>query len=76
MFPARYDDEVIIETDVVRAQPRLVAFRYRMRRAADGMLLAEGETTHIFCNRSLQRTKLPPKYWPLFGITSGAEPGR
>jgi acyl-CoA thioester hydrolase len=66
--PARYDDEVIVETRVSKAHPRLVAFQYTLRRAGDLQLLAEGETRHIFCDRDLQPCKLPPKYWSHFGI--------
>jgi acyl-CoA thioester hydrolase len=69
--PALYDDEVIIATTVVRAHPRLLAFRYVMRRAGDSKRLAEGETTHVFCGRDLQPCKLPPKYWEAFGIPIG-----
>jgi acyl-CoA thioester hydrolase len=66
--PARYDDEVTVATTVARAHPRLVAFAYAIRRAEDGQLLAEGETTHVFCDRDLQPRKLPSKYWNAFGI--------
>ncbi len=68
LAPARYDDEVVVETAIAKANPRLVTFGYKMRRE-DGCLLAEGETTHVFCGREMQRQKLPEKYWPAFGIT-------
>lgn len=44
--PARYDDLLSIEavTDDVRAAS--LKFRYAIRRAADGVLLCEGSTTH------------------------------
>jgi acyl-CoA thioester hydrolase len=66
--PARYDDEVVVETSIVKAHPRLVTFRYRLKRADDGALLAAGETTHVFCDRALQPRKLPARYWSAFGI--------
>jgi acyl-CoA thioester hydrolase len=66
--PARYDEEILIETGIAKAHARLVTFRYRIKRGGDGQLLAEGETTHVFCDRSMQRRKLPPKYWPAFHI--------
>lgn len=66
--PARYDDEVTVATRVERAHPRLVTFAYRITRAEDETLLAEGETTHVFCDRELQPRKLPSKYWSAFGI--------
>jgi acyl-CoA thioester hydrolase len=72
--PARYDDEVSVTTRVARAHSRLVEFAYVIRRVEDGQLLAEGETTHVFCDRELQPRKLPPKYWEAFGIRSVAQP--
>ena len=68
LCPARYDEEIVVETSIAKAHARLVAFHYRMKRASDGHLLAEGETTHVFVNRALQRRKLPAKFWPAFGI--------
>jgi acyl-CoA thioester hydrolase len=69
VYPARYDEEIAVETGIAKAHTRLVAFHYRMKRADDGRLLAEGETTHVFCDRALQPRKLPSKYWEAFGIT-------
>ncbi len=68
LHPARYDDEVVVETAVSKAHPRLVSFVYRIHRSGEDVLLARGETTHVFCDRTLQRRKLPAKYWPAFGI--------
>ena len=67
--PTRFDDEVLIETRIERASPRLLRFAYQLRRAADDHLLATAETKHIFCNRDMRPVRLPPKYWPLFGIS-------
>ena len=68
VHPARYDEEIVVETDIAKAHSRLVTFHYRMKRADDGHPLAEGETIHVFCDRALQRKRLPEKYWPAFGI--------
>jgi acyl-CoA thioester hydrolase len=67
-FPARYDDEVVVKTRLEQASSRLVRFGYEMVRAADGRLLATGETKHVFCTRDMQPARLPAKYHPLFGI--------
>ena len=66
--PARYDEEVIVRTWVEAATPRLVRFGYEMREASSNRTLATGETKHIFCGRDMKPAKLPPKYFPLFGI--------
>jgi len=72
VYPTRFDDEVVIETRLEAASPRLVRFAYQLRRAADDRLLATAETKHIFCNRDMRPVRLPPKYWSLFGIPRGA----
>ena len=68
LHPARYDDEVLIRTRIGKATPRLVSFGYEMVRAADGRILATGETRHIFCTREMKPARLPEKYRPLFGL--------
>lgn len=68
LAPALYDDEVAVNTWIERAGPRMVKFRYEMRRVADSEVLARGQTAHVFCDRDLRPTKLPAKYRPLFGI--------
>jgi acyl-CoA thioester hydrolase len=74
--PAHYDDEVIIRTWIEQATARLVRFGYEMRRAADGRILASGETRHIFCNREMRPVRLPAKYLALFGVARNVAGGR
>ena len=63
--PARYDDEVIIKTWMEEGNRRLVKFAYEMRAAEGGRVLATGSTRHIFLNRKMEVTSLPPKYLAL-----------
>jgi acyl-CoA thioester hydrolase len=60
--PARYDDVVSIETEASLARGYLLKFRYRLRRAADETLLAEGETVHVVTGSDMKRKLLPMKY--------------
>ena len=46
--PARYDDEIVIETALARLGRASVEFNYRVVREADGELLATGRTEHCF----------------------------
>jgi acyl-CoA thioester hydrolase len=69
LYPARYDEEITVETEIAESHSRLITFHYRMKRVDDGHLLAQGETIHVFCNRALQPRKLPSKYWQAFGIS-------
>ena len=66
--PARFDDEVIVKTWIAEANSRLVTFAYEMRLAGSDTVLATGTTRHVFVNRNMERTRLPAKYRPLFGI--------
>ncbi len=68
VYPARYEQEVIVATTVPEAHPRMIRFAYEMRSAADGRALASGETRHVFCGRDLKPTRLPVKYRRLFGL--------
>jgi len=67
LFPARFDEDVIIETRVAEANTRIVSFGYEMR-LVDGRKLATGSTRHIFCNREMKPVRLPAKYRALFGM--------
>ena len=64
--PARYDDEILIETRPSLVRESVVKFAYRILRAgAEGrqpQLLAEGETVHVVCDEKLKRMPLPKAY--------------
>ena len=65
-YPARYDDEVIIATRVVKLGTRGMEFGYELIAAESGRGIAEGSTRHLFCDRSLRPVRLPGKYVELF----------
>ena len=60
--PARYDDELTIETELAKVRGPIIHFRYRIVRDADKSLLCEGETIHIVVGRDMKRRNLPKKY--------------
>jgi acyl-CoA thioester hydrolase len=65
--PARYDDEILIETRPAMMRESVLKFAYRIYRKLDQKekereLLAEGETVHVVCDDQLQRKPLPEKY--------------
>ena len=62
--PARYDDEVVIETTVTALRSHVVKFGYRLLRITPEtrQLLAEAETVHVSVDRQMQRKTLPEKY--------------
>jgi acyl-CoA thioester hydrolase len=67
--PARFDDEITVKTWMEDANKRIVVFAYEIR--TGDRVLATGSTRHVFVSRQLERTRLPEKYYPLFGISSG-----
>jgi acyl-CoA thioester hydrolase len=62
--PARYDEEIQIETRVTALRGPVVKFGYRLLRLeAEGeRLLAEAETVHVCVDRKMQKRNLPEKY--------------
>jgi acyl-CoA thioester hydrolase len=62
--PARYDDELLLETRVLALRRTVLKFGYRLLRPENDALtlLAEGETTHVTVNRSMRKVRLPQKY--------------
>ena len=64
--PVRYDDEVIVRTQLKNARESVIHFGYELVRADDGELLAEGETTHIVTDEEMKARLLPKKYLNVF----------
>jgi len=64
--PARYDDEVVVRTQLKNARESMVHFAYELVRASDGVLLAEGETMHVVIDREMKKTPIPEKYMRMF----------
>jgi acyl-CoA thioester hydrolase len=64
--PARYDDRILIETELSLLRGSVIKFAYRiLRLGADGeepKFLAEGETVHVVCDSQLNKMPLPPEH--------------
>ena len=65
VYPARYDQQVIVQTELALANARTVEFEYAIRSCEPDRLLAEGKTRHMWLNRDLRPTRLPPQYLEL-----------
>ncbi|ARE89140.1 acyl-CoA thioesterase [Clostridium formicaceticum] len=52
--PAKYDDEIVIETKVREMKGIRITFEYNIIRKKDERLLATGETTHAFVDTNLK----------------------
>ena len=64
--PVRYDEEVLVRTQLLNVRDSVIHFGYELRRAEDDALLAEGETTHIVTDSNLKIAALPEKYLKVF----------
>jgi acyl-CoA thioester hydrolase len=62
----RYDEEVLVRTQLLNVRESVIHFAYELRRAEDGVLLAEGETTHIVTDAEMKIAELPDKYMKVF----------
>jgi len=60
--PARYDDELVVETRLLAARGAIIRFGYRILRVEDGLLLCEGETVHVVVGKNMKKQSLPAKY--------------
>ena len=69
--PARYDDEILIRTRLKNVRDSLLHFGYEIVRAEDGMLLAQGETTHIVVDSKFEKSSMPQKYLKAFAKAAG-----
>jgi acyl-CoA thioester hydrolase len=69
--PVRYDEEVLIRTELLNVRDSVVHFGYELRRVPDDSLLAEGETTHIVTDAEMKIAALPEKYLKVFRAAVG-----
>jgi len=60
--PARYDDELIVQTRLIAARGAVIRFGYRIVRVEDSTLLCEGQTVHVVVDGNMKKRSLPPKY--------------
>jgi len=68
VYPARYDDEIVVKTEVTSSNARTVEFSYEISNAAQQRVLATGATRHMWLNRAMRPAKLPERYRDRLGI--------
>jgi acyl-CoA thioester hydrolase len=71
--PVRYDEEVLVRTELLNVRDSVIHFGYELRRVDDGTLLAEGETTHIVTDANMKIAVLQEKYLTAFRSAVGKE---
>lgn len=68
--PAKYDDEIIINTKLVKLKGVRLEFHYTLFNKKDNTLIAEGYTVHAFVDKDLTPINFKKKYrevWNLLG---------
>ncbi len=63
--PARYDEELELETRLIAMRGSVLKFAYQLRRvegSTPGLLLADAVTTHMIVNPTLGKVALPEAY--------------
>jgi len=60
LSPARYDDEIIVETELSRVKSRVVECNYRIKLGDN--LLAEGRTLHVVIGPDGRPRAMPERY--------------
>ena len=68
LYPARYDQEIAIRTEILDANPRKVEFGYELSIEESGRRAATGKTRHLWLNREMRPARLPERYAALLQI--------
>jgi acyl-CoA thioester hydrolase len=71
--PVHYDEEVVVRTRLKNVRKSVVVFSYELLRAENGILLAEGETTHIVTDSNMKVAELPEKHFKAFRSAMGKQ---
>ncbi len=69
LAPARYDEEILVETELSRVKSRVVEFTYRIKRGET--LLAEGRTVHVVIGPDGRPRAMPQRYLNLLQEAAG-----
>ena len=60
---ARYDDQIVVETEIARARSRIVEFSYKIKSGT--VLRAQGGTVHVVIGADGRPRSLPQRYLEL-----------
>ena len=63
--PARYDNAILVKTQLERVNRKIVGFSYSILNDETGQLLAEGRTVHITMGTNHKSRSLPAQYFAL-----------
>ena len=69
--PARYDDDIVVETVISRLNRRLIEFTYKIK--TNSALIAEGRTVHVITGADGKMRSMPERYMGLLRSDSLTE---
>ena len=69
--PARYDDEIEIQTRATLLTPVRIRFDYEVVRVADGTVSASGHSIHAALNQAGRPCRLPDRVLDMLGRPDG-----
>ncbi len=64
--PARYDDEIAVQTRLLTMRGPVMKIGYEVTRVADSKLLCKGQTTHVVVGKDMSKRALPEPYQRAF----------
>ena len=70
LAPAKYDDEILVETEIARLKNRVVEFSYRIK--SGSTLLAQGRTLHVVIGTDGRPRSMPGRYLELLKSKSAS----
>ncbi len=65
---AHFEDDIVVRTALERATDRIIRYQYEIRRKADNLLLATGETAHVVTDVNHKPSRLPDHYRECFSL--------
>lgn len=71
LSPARYDEQIVVETCLEEVTRVTARFTYRVGRPKDGALLATGSTRHAAVDRRGVPRRLPERLVSAFTVAQG-----
>ena len=72
LYPARYDQEIVVDTEILNSNARVIEFGYLIRSADDDRILAQGSTRHMWLNREFRPARLPDRFHSALGVQKEA----
>jgi acyl-CoA thioester hydrolase len=70
--PAHYEDGIIVETTIAKMSPVRLVMEYKVMKEADGIVLAEGTTTHVWTDTGMKPVNIKKHNPEIYSIIEKA----